>query len=304
MQFIQRTCKIVAIGILVGYYTMVSADGRLPASLIRIPESTETLFVAEVSTAQFHRFDRSDDGVVFSGSYYMSIGQNGSGKQRSGDKRTPLGVYFVTEQLDTSKLHEKYGVTAFPLDYPNVWDRLADRDGDGIWIHGVMLSGGVRPERDTDGCIALPNADLSLLVPDFRDNVTPVLVTLSVNWVGAAEHRALRLELEDKIDQWADVQKSGDLFAYLSLYSDEFQRWGMNKAEWSSLTLQTGSLRAIQQVNVSDLLLVAYPEEEGVYLSRFQLETVDDARKTTSRKRLYWRRDAVGALKIVAEDDG
>lgn len=283
---------------------MVSADGSLPASLIRIPESTASLFVAEVSTARFHRFDRSDDGVVFSGSYYMSIGQNGSGKQRSGDKRTPLGVYFVTEQLDTSKLHEKYGVTAFPLDYPNVWDRLADRDGDGIWVHGVMPSGGLRPERDTDGCIALANEDLSLLVPDFRANVTPVLVTLSVNWVGAAEHRALRLELEDKIDQWADVQKSGDLFAYLSLYSDAFQRWGMNKAEWSSLTLQTGSLRAIQQVNVSDLLLVAYPEEEGVYLSRFQLETVDDARKTTSRKRLYWRRDAEGALKIVAEDDG
>jgi len=283
---------------------MVNADAKLPASLIRIPESTETLFVAEVSTARFHRFDRSDDGVVLSGSYYMSIGQNGSGKQRSGDKRTPLGVYFVTEQLDTSKLHEKYGVTAFPLDYPNVWDRLADRDGDGIWVHGVMSSGGLRPERDTDGCIALPNEDLSLLVPDFRDNVTPVLVTLAVNWVGAAEHRALRLELEDKIDEWADVQKKGDLFAYLSLYSDEFQRWGMNKAEWSSLTLQTGSLRAIQQVNVSDLLLVAYPEEEGVYLSRFQLETVDDARKTTSRKRLYWRRDADGALKIVAEDDG
>jgi murein L,D-transpeptidase YafK len=283
---------------------MVSADGRLPASLIRIPESTASLFVAEISKARFHQFDHSEDGVVFSGSYYMSIGQNGSGKQRSGDKRTPLGVYFVTEQLDTSELHEKYGVTAFPLDYPNVWDRLADRDGDGIWIHGVMPSGGLRPERDTDGCIALPNEDLSLLVPYFRDNVTPVLVTLSVNWVGAAEHRALRLELEDKIDEWADVQKSGDLFAYLSLYSDDFQRWGMNKSEWSSLILQTGSLRAIEQVNVSDLLLLAYPEEEGVYLSRFQLETVYDARKTTSRKRLYWRRDSEGALKIVAEDDG
>jgi len=283
---------------------MVNADTKLPASLIRIPESTKTLFVAEISTARFHRFDRSDDGVVLNGSHYMSIGQNGSGKQRSGDKRTPLGVYFVTEQLDTSKLHEKYGVTAFPLDYPNVWDRLADRDGDGIWVHGVMPKGGRRPERDTDGCIALPNEDLSLLAPDFHNNVTPVLVTLAVEWVGAAEKQALRLELEDKIGEWADSKKSGDLFAYLSLYDDEFQRWGMNKAEWSSLTLQTESRHAVQQVSVSDLFLVAYPEEEGVYLSRFQLETVDDARKTISRKRLYWRRDAEGALKIVAEDDG
>ena len=281
-----------------------NAEVKLPASLIRIPESTDTLFVAETSTAQFHRFDRTSDGVVYSGSHYMSIGQNGSGKQRSGDRRTPLGVYFVTEQLDTSRLHEKYGVAAFPLDYPNVWDRLADRDGDGIWVHGVLPQGGRRPERDTDGCIALPNEDLSMLTPDFRDNVTPVLVTLAVDWVEEAESRALQLELENRIGEWADSKQRGDLHAYLSLYGDEFQRWGMTKAEWSSLNIQNESLRAIQRLTVSDLLLVAYPEEEGLYLSRFQTETVVDERQTVSRTRLYWRRDADGALRIVAEDDG
>ena len=304
MLSILRTFQILATAAVLGTTAIVNADAKLPASLIRIPESTETLFIAEISTAQFHRFNRSGDGVVLSGSHYMSIGQNGSGKQRSGDKRTPLGAYFVTEQLDTSKLHEKYGVTAFPLDYPNAWDRLADRGGNGIWVHGVMPQGGRRPERDTDGCSALPNEDLSLLAPDFRDNVTPVLVTLTVDWVEAAENRALRSELEGRISEWADVQQKGDLYAYLSLYSDEFQRWGMNKAEWSSLRIQSESLRAIQRVSVSDLLLVAYPEEEGVYLSRFQTETVDDKRMTVSRTRLYWRRDAGGALKIVAEDDG
>ena len=68
----------------------------------------------------------------------MSIGQEGPGKQSSGDKRTPLGVYFVTEQLDTSKLHEKYGVTAFVLDYPNVWDLRSRRSGDGI-LFGLLI---------------------------------------------------------------------------------------------------------------------------------------------------------------------
>ena len=289
---------------LLGSSAVVNPDAKLPASLIRIPESTDTLFVAEVSTAEMHRFDRSGDSVVFSGSHYMSIGQNGPGKQRSGDRRTPLGVYFVTEQLDTSALHEKYGITAFPLDYPNVWDRLAGRDGDGIWVHGVLPGGGRRPERDTDGCIALPNEDLSLLAPEFRDNVTPVVVTLEVDWVGAAEHRALRSELEGRIGEWQDSKQSGDLFAYLSLYSGEFRRWGMNKAEWSSLIMQTWSQRAIQTASVSDLLLLAYPEEDGVYLSRFQMETTDGERQTAGRKRLYWRRDADGTLRIVAEDDG
>lgn len=239
----------------------------------------------------------------------MSIGQNGPGKQRSGDRRTPLGVYFVTEELDTSRLHDKYGVTAFPLDYPNEWDRLSDRDGDGIWVHGVLPNAGPRPKRDTDGCIALPNEDLALLAPEFRDNVTPVLVTNSVNWIATVEKDALRAELENRIAQWADSQQTGDLHAYLSLYSDEFQRWQMSKAEWSSLTLQTQSRRKRQRIDLSDLLLVAYPEEDDLYLSRFSisrfsLSSAEAERESTRTKRLYWRRESNGVLKIIAENDG
>jgi murein L,D-transpeptidase YafK len=304
MLFVQRSLTIVAVAAILGICVTASADQKLPAALIRIPESTTTLFVAETSTAEFHRFDRSSDGLVLSGSHYMSIGSNGSGKQRSGDRRTPLGAYFVTEELDTSQLHDKYGVTAFPLDYPNVWDRMAERDGDGIWVHGVLLDGGRRPEQDTDGCIALPNEDLSLMAPDFRDNVTPVLVTLAVDWVGEASILPLRAELEDSIAEWADSQRRGDLYAYLALYSDEFQRWGMNKAEWSSLRMQAESLRFVRHLEVSDLLLVGYPEEEGLYLSRFLVETHGDEQNIVSRIRLYWRRDESGALKIVAEDVG
>jgi murein L,D-transpeptidase YafK len=281
----------------------VLAD-ELPTSLIRIPESVSTIFVAETSTAQFHRFDRSGDDIVRGGSYYMSIGREGAGKEHSGDKRTPLGVYFVTEQLDTSQLHDKYGVTAFPLDYPNAWDKRADRDGDGIWVHGVDRQGGRRPVRDTDGCIALPNEDLLLLSPEFRDNVTPVLVTREVAWADETRSTALRIELENRIAQWAQSKSGGDLHAYLSLYDDEFERWGMNKKEWSSFNVQTKSLLTVREITISDLLLLEYPEEQGVYLSRFRQQLIDKEQKIESTARLYWRRDSDGELKIIAEDEG
>ncbi|MCP4302937.1 MAG: hypothetical protein GY783_20320, partial [Gammaproteobacteria bacterium] len=99
-----------------------TADDRVPAYLIRLPVSVRTVFVAETAAAAFHRFENAQEPKVeYVGAAYMSIGENGDGKQRNGDRRTPLGIYFVTEQLDTSKLHEKYGVTAFSLDYPNAW---------------------------------------------------------------------------------------------------------------------------------------------------------------------------------------
>jgi murein L,D-transpeptidase YafK len=113
------------------------------------------VFIAETSTSAFHRFDRAGDGVVKVRQDYMSIGKGGTGKKRAGDQRTPLGIYFVTEQLDTSRLHDKYGVTAFPLDYPNAWDRRLGRTGDGIWVHGVDPEGGTRPPLDTSRVLPL-----------------------------------------------------------------------------------------------------------------------------------------------------
>jgi len=86
----------------------------------------------------------------------MSIGENGVGKERAWDRRTPLGIYFANEQLDTSRMHDKYGPMAFPLDYPNAWDEVNARTGDGIWIHGVDRNGEVSPlQQRIDQCVAL-----------------------------------------------------------------------------------------------------------------------------------------------------
>lgn len=296
--------RAFAIAAGLGLAGSLNAGDAIPAALIRLPESTSTVFVAETASNRFYRFDRQGDRLVANGSYYMSIGQNGPGKQRDGDRRTPLGVYFVTEQLDTSRLHEKYGITAFVLDYPNAWDRLAGRDGDGIWIHGVLPTGGRRPERDTDGCIALPNEDLGQLEAVFRDNLTPVVVTEKLEWADRAERDALSKELAGRVRAWADSQQQGDLLTWLSLYSDEFQHWGMSKPEWLALQVQGDRLRSIEEIAVSDLLLLAYPEEKGLYLSRFLVETSDGDRAVSGRKRLYWRRHADGELRIVAADNG
>lgn len=304
MQFTQHPLYVLFIVTMLAGPRVVHAGDKLPASLIRIPESVVTLFVAETSTARFHRFDRKGEILAHEGSYTMSIGRQGSGKQRSGDKRTPLGAYFVTEQLDTRELHEKYGVTAFPLDYPNAWDHRAGRDGNGIWVHGVDPDGGQRPAQDTDGCIALTNEDLGTLEPVFQENVTPVLVARAIRWVEAPEVLPLRNELEQKVSAWASSMADGDLHAYLSLYDSEFERWGMSFAEWSSLSLQAETRRSIRDVSVSDLLLLAYPEEDGLYLSRFRLTVEVNDRQVVTMTRLYWRRDTNGALKIIVENEG
>ncbi|NNF39824.1 MAG: L,D-transpeptidase family protein, partial [Woeseiaceae bacterium] len=272
-----------------------AANERVPAYVIRVPAAIKTVFVAETLAAKFHQFDNeSGSPIEYRGSTYMSIGKSGDGKRRNGDRRTPLGIYFVTEQLDTSRLHEKYGITAFVLDYPNVLDRRRQYTGDGIWVHGVDRRGGKRPPRDTDGCIALPNESLAMLEDRFAANRTPVIVTRRLEWVDRDTLDTIGRELETAVAEWAESQRQGDLHTFLSLYHDDFRHWGMNTQEWLAFQAETLNSRRLIEVTVSDLLLLADPVEAGTYLSRFTLRTVEDGRTTELTRRLYWRRAAGG----------
>jgi murein L,D-transpeptidase YafK len=285
--------------------SVVFASEPVPAWLIRLPETTPVVFIAETSASAFHRYDRVGNSVKKVRQDYMSIGQGGVGKRVAGDQRTPLGVYFVIEQLDTTRLHEKYGVTAFPLDYPNAWDRRHGRTGDGIWIHGVDPRGGVRPPLDTDGCIALPNDRISSLEKSFEPNVTPVLIAEDMAWSEPGAVAKVRGSLEQAIARWAEALEQGDMYTYLDAYDESFEHWGMNKDEWSTFSMETVGRRPITRVEVSDLLLLGDPVEQELYLSRFRLKVEEKgAGNVNSMRRIYWRRSESGAYRIVAEDSG
>ncbi len=281
------------------------ADEQVPAYLIRLPAAVKTVFVADTSAAKFHRFvNRGGTDVTYRGDSYMSIGQKGDGKQRNGDRKTPLGIYFVTEQLDTSRMHEKYGITAFTLDYPNALDRRMERTGDGIWVHGVDRRGGERPAWDTDGCIALPNENLAALEGDFLPNVTPVLISRNLAWVPRRQVAELRRELDAVVSLWVDSQQNGDIHSYLTLYDDDFRHWGMSKTEWIAFRNETLASRLVQEIAISEVLLLADPAADDIYLSRFRMATTEEESTVVITKRLYWRRDAQGSLRVIAEDSG
>jgi len=293
----------LAVLLLPGVLAAQPGDG-LPAYLLQVPETVAAIFVAETNTATLYRFEVGTTGPEYSDERYMSIGQNGVGKTRAWDRRTPLGIYFVNEQLDTSGLDEKYGPMAFPLDYPNVWDRSNERSGDGIWIHGASPHGGRRPPLDTDGCIALSNEELLALKDQLMPLVTPVIIVRQISWLSSEQIAATRAELAAVLDLWAESRRSGDLHQYLSLYADEFEYRGMGRDDWAGYRLQTVSTTPIREFELQEVLLLADPEDSGLYLSRFRQIIVDGERTIVTTKRLYWRRTGDGALKIVAEDNG
>ena len=275
----------------------------VPAYLLEIPESVGTILIAETATSTLHQFQDGENGATRQGESYMSVGENGVGKERAWDRKTPLGIYFINDQLDTSKLHEKYGPTAFPLDYPNIWDRSNRRSGDGIWIHGVTPNSGRRPPLDTDGCIALPNDELLALEEALVPLVTPVLITREIRWASAEQLNVTRAEFRRALDTWASSYASGDLHRYLSLYDDNFSYRGMSRDEWVAYRAQSMTRAPAQRIELDDVLLLMDPEDSALFLARFRQEIVYEDRTITTVKRLYWRLTD-GEFKIVAEDNG
>lgn len=279
-------------------------NAAVPAYVLELPRSVSEVLIADTKSATLHRFELSGSGIVDVEQRYMSIGQNGVGKKRAWDRKTPLGVYFITEQLDTSKLNAKYGVAAFPLDYPNAWDQRNDRTGNGIWLHGVDANGSRRPPRDTNGCLALPNDELLSLADSLEPLVTPVIVARELVWATADELENIRAEFHIALDMWRQSLEANDLETYLSLYSHDFRRHGMDKAKWSSYRKGTFDPRDLESVRLDDLLLLSDPEVPGLYLSRFTLEFVSDGGTARTTTRLYWQRQQDKVWKIVAEGAG
>jgi murein L,D-transpeptidase YafK len=280
------------------------AESQLPAYILQMPEGLADMFVADASSATLYRYSQSDDGVQLAEKTYMSIGRRGVGKEREWDRRTPLGIYFVSEQLDTSRMHEKYGVMAFPLDYPNIQDRVEGRSGDGIWVHGVQPGGERRPEFDTDGCIALPNEDLLRMQSAFVPGATPVVIARHVRWAGNEDRERIASELRAQLAQWVHASAAKDPAEYIALYAPAFDYRGLTRDEWAAFRRNSWSSRGEIEVSVGEVLLLADPEQPGMYLSRFTQRTTSGGQAVETVKRLYWRRGMDGMLRIVSEDNG
>lgn len=134
-----------------------------------------------------------DDGLKPLLSLPCATGENHGTKYLSGDRRTPEGIYFITEVFADTKI-TIFGSRAYRLDYPNIFDRHAGRGGDGIFIHGTNKE--LTP-YSTNGCITLDNLDLDQLAPFLKVRDLPVLVINALGSTGFALRQLYNLNGEE-----------------------------------------------------------------------------------------------------------
>ena len=112
-------------------------DDRVPRYVLQLHAEQKHALVVDSRRSRLYVFANAHGPPALLADYYVTLGKNGIEKTREGDQKTPLGVYHVTANLPRKKLTDFYGAGAFPINYPNEWDRRKGRNGHGIWLHGM-----------------------------------------------------------------------------------------------------------------------------------------------------------------------
>jgi len=100
-----------------------SAD-LVPRYLLQLPQYEKFALVLDSTKSTLFVFENTGATATYVADYYVSIGKNGLEKFREGDKKTPVGVYKVAGQLPKERLSDFYGTGAYPISFPNEWDRI------------------------------------------------------------------------------------------------------------------------------------------------------------------------------------
>lgn len=290
-------------------YAAPPSTEAIPANFLQLTPSQHFALIVDASRSRLFVY-RNDQGVPrYISDFYVTIGKLGTDKAREGDQRTPLGVYFVTgkmprEQLDKTfgQQADLYGIGAWPLSYPNEWDKRQGRTGHGIWLHGSPADTYSRPPKASNGCVVLTNQDMGS-VSDYLLPGTPVVISSSIEWLKREDWEARRTAAQTQLESWRQDWESRNAERYFTHYSNEFSAGNLNFSQWKAQKIQINTSKRWLKVNLADVSLFAYPssdKDKPMLMADFSQDYKSDNLENRTEKRLYWKSEGKD-MKIVFE---
>ncbi|MGD8369228.1 MAG: L,D-transpeptidase family protein, partial [Desulfobacterales bacterium] len=176
---------------------------------VLVEKKSQTLFLFSVEQGKYREVFREP----------CSTGEIPGAKEQSGDKKTPEGVYFFIKEHPERDLAPIYGSRAFPIDYPNLMDRLSGRGGNAIWLHGTNKP--LEP-RDSNGCIVVTNEVIDRLAGYITLNRTPMIIVDRIPQQTDSDSAQQRQAVTDLLTRWQKALSLGTYHEYLSAYDPSF----------------------------------------------------------------------------------
>lgn len=276
------------------------ADNMVPRYLLQMRADQKYAVVIDAQKSRLYLY-RNEQGVPrFVTDFYVTQGKLGADKFREGDKKTPLGVYHVTANLPRQRLTDFYGAGAFPINYPNEWDRRNGRNGSGIWLHGTPSDTYARPPKASDGCVVLSNQDLLTISKYLQVGLTPVIISNGIEWASLDDWQQDRSSLQQQIEAWRSDWESLDVNRYLRHYSRNFSGGGQNIAQWSEHKRNVARSKQWIKVGTDNLSMFRNPGADEVVVVSFEQNYRSNNLNNIMKKRQYWQKEN-GQWRIIYE---
>ena len=288
-----------ALARLKGYRSKPPANS-IPRYLLQMQPEQKYAVVVDAQRSRMYLYENAAGTPRFVTDYYITQGKLGAEKVREGDKKTPVGVYQVVGNLPRQKLGDFYGSGAFPINYPNDYDKRLGRNGHGIWLHGTPSDTYSRPPKASDGCVVLANQDLDMLAPHLQVGLTPVIITQNVEWLTQDEWQLERKSILGAIDSWRQDWESRDGDRYASHYSPRFNADGTDYQGWTEQKRKVNAAKNWINVSTDKLTLFRYPGKEEMVVVTFQQDYKSNNLNNVMMKRQYWQKED-GRWKIIYE---
>ncbi len=282
------------------YRSRQATANYVPRYLMQMEADQKYAIVVDTQKARLYLYQNENGRPRFVADYYISHGKLGGDKTQEGDKKTPTGVYHVTSSISPQKIGDFYGTGAFPINYPNEWDKRQGRKGHGIWLHGTPSDTYSRPPKASDGCVVLSNVDLNALAKNLQIGLTPVIISNSVEWLSFDDWQNERGALNKKIDEWRNDWESKDVDRYLKNYSKNFKTKDNSLEQFVQQKRQVNASKEWIKIKLSNVSMFRNPGNEELVVVTFEQNYQSNNLNNQMKKRQYWIRED-GNWKIVFE---
>jgi murein L,D-transpeptidase YafK len=259
----------------------------VPKYLWQLSPRQRYAVVVDTGKSTLYLYENVNGEPRYVADFYISVGKKGTDKLAEGDQKTPLGVYFVNQHLTKDKLTDFYGSGAYPISYPNEWDKRLGRDGHGIWLHGTPSDTYSRPPLASNGCVVLSNDDLTHLGSHLQVGTTPVIITRQMEWSDETD-RGERDALLQAFEQWRKDWASRDTESYLAHYAHDFSTGSMKLPAFAQQKRLVNSGKTWIKVEVSDLSVFPYPNQPDMAVVNFEQGYSSNNLSNRMHKRQYW----------------
>ncbi|KHG34951.1 L,D-transpeptidase family protein [Sulfurospirillum sp. MES] len=217
-------------------------------------EDVESLIVCEKEKRRCDVFHVEEDGLKLVRVHDDVIMGKGGDKVKRGDLKTPVGVYEIIKRFKPT--NQFYGPLAFSLSYPNLFDVLRNKTGDGIWIHGMPIDGKDRDDL-SKGCVVMENN--AILTLDTEINAQSAVVIIGESKVPKMTREQVATILSE-VYKWQRAWKVNDITTYLNLYSNDFKKSdGSGKAKFSAMKQQIFSRKENKTILFENISISPYP---------------------------------------------